>query len=230
MSNLKIKFVKPDFFGRFINALKSTWWARQERHCSGFSNGCTVKPSAYAPLIPIAFFAYCQTFPAYAEPALAPYGHVRFCQQYPSQCQPLQKLQQFELTAARRAELEHANSYVNFSINAKIDDARDDWQIMPLKGDCDDYAVSKRALLIERGWNPSDLRLAVVQLPDGRAHLVLTVHTAHTKLDRGAENGTGAHVTLMLDNLTDEIREFPGSYRPVKWQSSTDPKAWEEVR
>ena len=165
--------------------------------------------------------------PVTAEPALAPYGFVRFCQKYPDQCKTDMGIPiSVGLTESHRAELEEVNASVNISINAKLDDALDDWNIMPKAGDCDDYAVTKRALLIERGWPSSALRLAVVELPDGRAHLVLTVHWLP---DVGKS-------ILMLDNLTvisrsgknltNEIREFPGPYKLVKMQSADDPRKW----
>ena len=59
------------------------------------------------------------------------------------------------------------------------------------KGDCEDFALLKRKMLIERGWPVSSLAITVGATAQGEAHAVLTVST-----DRG---------DYVLDNLTSSI-------------------------
>lgn len=61
-------------------------------------------------------------------------------------------------------------------------------------GDCEDFAIGKRAELLTFGWPPEALRLAICRTETGEGHAVLTVDT-----DRG---------TFVLDN------RFP---RPERW-------------
>jgi predicted transglutaminase-like cysteine proteinase len=59
------------------------------------------------------------------------------------------------------------------------------------KGDCEDFAMLKRKMLIERGWPSSALSISVGATAQGEAHAVLLVLTAQ-----------GQYV---LDNLTSSI-------------------------
>ena len=84
---------------------------------------------------------------------------------------------------------------------------------MGRKGDCKDYALSKRQVLLAAGFPDSALRIAIGRIPDGELHAVLTVTT-----DRGIR---------VLDNLNSDLRwidETP--YRWVEWQSPDDPLRW----
>ena len=44
-------------------------------------------------------------------------------------------------------------------------------------GDCEDYALLKRKLLLEQGWPSDKLGLCVCYMPDGQGHCVLWVDT-----------------------------------------------------
>jgi predicted transglutaminase-like cysteine proteinase len=50
----------------------------------------------------------------------------------------------------------------------------DFWTIANEQGDCEDYALRKRQLLIERGFPAEDLRLTVVKDETGAGHAILT--------------------------------------------------------
>lgn len=120
---------------------------------------------------PPAFIAYCETWPA--ECVTSPETEIR--------------------ADARTLALVAA---VNVGVNRAIEPqpeppGRDVWRIGVSRGDCDDYAVTKRHRLIGHGLPASALRLAVARTPWGERHLVLVVRT-----DRG---------DLVLDNLTDAI-------------------------
>ena len=73
--------------------------------------------------------------------------------------------------------------------------------INPDRGDCNDYAVSKRHELLKRGWPAGALLLSEVVTNSGEHHLVLVVRT------RSGD--------LVLDNLTPQIK--PWSRAPYRW-------------
>ena len=102
----------------------------------------------------------------------------------------------FVLTSGRMAELQQINSHVNNTI-VEVSDmeqyGREDVWTLPTsgKGDCEDFALLKRKLLIQQGWPASALTIAVGATAQGEAHAVLVVST-----------GSGEFV---LDNLTSSI-------------------------
>ena len=96
------------------------------------------------------------------------------------------------------------------------DRGADQWQVAPAAGDCEDYALTKRHMLIRSGWPASSLRLAVARTPWGEGHMVLVVRTS--KGD------------LVLDNLTGSVRQW--SKTGLRWemiQSSRNPRNWFRV-
>lgn len=100
------------------------------------------------------------------------------------------------LTPERMAQLQQVNSHVNSTI-VEVSDmeqyGREDVWTLPTsgKGDCEDFALLKRKMLIERGWPASSLSITVGATSQGEAHAVLMVST-----DRGQ---------YVLDNLTSSI-------------------------
>ena len=80
-------------------------------------------------------------------------------------------------------------------------------------GDCEDYVLLKRRMLIQAGWPRQALLITVVRDNRGDGHAVLTVKT-----DRGE---------FVLDNQNEEILLWSEtSYRFVKRQSQSDPNVW----
>jgi predicted transglutaminase-like cysteine proteinase len=124
------------------------------------------------------------------------------------------------MTERRFAELATVNAYVNRMIVPERQDSSvlgEVWLIAPARGDCNDYAVTKRHQLIELGWPSSALLLAEVITSWGEHHLVLVVRT---------RNGD-----FVLDNLAPAIHSWTATpYRWVKMQSSKDPKLWWTVQ
>jgi predicted transglutaminase-like cysteine proteinase len=116
------------------------------------------------------------------------------------------------------AELAETNLGVNRSIEPVTDlelYGVSDYWTLPLtgKGDCEDYALLKRHMLIEAGWPSSALLMTVVRDEKGDGHAVLTARTS--KGD------------LILDNKLDEILLWSKtSYQFVMRQSYLDPKSW----
>jgi predicted transglutaminase-like cysteine proteinase len=102
----------------------------------------------------------------------------------------------FVLTSERMSQLQQINSHVNSTIREVSDleqYGRDDVWTLPAsgKGDCEDFALLKRKMLIEHGWPSSALSITVGATAQGEAHAVLMVSTAQ-----------GHYV---LDNLTSSI-------------------------
>jgi predicted transglutaminase-like cysteine proteinase len=80
-------------------------------------------------------------------------------------------------------------------------------------GDCEDYVLLKRRLLMEAGWPREALLITVVRDRKGEGHAVLTVKT-----DKGE---------FILDNQNEEIVLWSETgYRFVKRQSQSDPNVW----
>jgi predicted transglutaminase-like cysteine proteinase len=85
------------------------------------------------------------------------------------------------------------------------------------KGNCNDYVLIKRKLLIEAGWPKAALLMTVVVDHHGDGHLILMVRT-----HRG---------DLILDNMRQEILPWDRTaYRFVKRQSAFDPNAWVSIQ
>jgi len=93
---------------------------------------------------------------------------------------------------------------------------KDGWTIAPSAGDCNDYAVTKRHMLLKNGFPSSALLLSVIKTPSGVGHLVLIVAT--TRQD------------VVMDNLTDAVLPWQETnYRWLKIQSAIDPRNWNQV-
>jgi len=160
---------------------------------------------------------------ALGQPVLAPLAHVHFCQVYPEDCR-VQKVasrdELVDLTPERLEELKAVNASVNRAIhpqNMHEAVADEKWLILPKYGDCNDYAVSKRHELLERGWSARSLLLAEVVTSWGEHHLVLIIRT-----NQG---------DLVADNLYPKIRAWSAApYEWVRIQSPENPTFWASMR
>jgi len=114
------------------------------------------------------------------------------------------------LTPERLAQLQQVNSYVNGAITEVSDmehyGREDVWRIpTDGKGDCEDFALMKRQLLIQRGWPASALSVIVGMNAQGEAHAVLSVSTS-----QGAyvlDNQRSGVVTLAQSGFTTMSRQ-----------------------
>jgi predicted transglutaminase-like cysteine proteinase len=80
-------------------------------------------------------------------------------------------------------------------------------------GDCEDYALLKRRMLMQAGLPRQALLITVVRDHNDEDHAVLTVKT-----DKGE---------FILDNLNPDILLWSETgYQFVKRQSETDPNVW----
>lgn len=157
---------------------------------------------------------------AYAGPrAAAPPAFQGFCARHPDQCGRVGGVvERMALTPARRQELDSVNAAVNGSIREVEDAAQhgleDVWSLPTSgQGDCEDFALLKRKMLIERGWPSSVLLVTTVSTHSGEGHAVLTVVT-----DQG---------DLVLDNKIRSVTPFNRTgYAFYTRQSPTNPRAW----
>jgi len=150
----------------------------------------------------------------------APFAHIIFCKERPEECAPAKRTRwgraPVHLTGHRMKELNTINSGINQAISPKSDKTAmggDEWALAPRAGDCEDYALTKRHVLITKGWPARNLRLAITYTSFGEGHLVLVVKT-----------NAG---DLVLDNRVDAIRKWNKS--GLKWrmiQASLDPRQW----
>jgi predicted transglutaminase-like cysteine proteinase len=153
---------------------------------------------------------------------LAPMAFTMFCLRYSDQCRPQQLVFRgggVRFTARRMAELYKVNDHVNASILPERNNdgaVGERWVIAPASGGCDDYAVTKRAELLDRGWPARALLLSEVATSSGEHHLVLVVRT---------KSGD-----LVLDNMIHEVRLwFNLPYRWIRMQSPQNFNYWTTV-
>jgi predicted transglutaminase-like cysteine proteinase len=148
------------------------------------------------------------------EATLAPFAFVKFCRSNPADCSRANGPAVATLTADREKELGRVNTQVNRSIKAvKEIGTRDRWEVDVTRGDCEDFALTKRRQLISLGWSPRTLRIAVTRTASGEGHAVLVVKTS--KGD------------LVLDNRTSEIKRWQRTDLSwLKIQSGDNPRMW----
>jgi predicted transglutaminase-like cysteine proteinase len=156
---------------------------------------------------------------SFHTPSLPPMAFIRFCIRYSDDCKasgPLFRPKPVSLTAARRAELAQVNREVNRAIRpqANVNGVMaEEWLVSPREGDCNDYAVTKRHELLQRGWPSRALLLAEVVVASGEHHLILVVRTREDD--------------LVLDNLNWNVRPVAQiQYEWVRAQQATNPKFW----
>jgi len=150
--------------------------------------------------------------------ALPPIGHVDFCRRHPGECTGLEALRtRFDMSSERRRELKEINDMVNEMIlpvtDNKLYGRIEHWTYPAGKGDCEDYVLLKRRLLMERGWPASALLITVVRDENREGHAILTVRTAQGD--------------FLLDNKRPEIMTWNRSpYTFIKRQAHWNPKMW----
>jgi predicted transglutaminase-like cysteine proteinase len=158
-------------------------------------------------------------FIAIGASARAPIGWVEFCSDYPRECDgKLLEARDVVLTPKAWKDLVRINKLVNEQIKPMTD--LDHWGVVERwsfpddgYGDCEDYVLLKRRMLMQAGWPRQALLITVVRDQKGEGHAVLTVKT-----DKGE---------FILDNQEDQILLWSETgYRFVKRQSQTDANAW----
>jgi predicted transglutaminase-like cysteine proteinase len=152
-----------------------------------------------------------------AQPVLAPFGFVSYCIQNSQDCMVSNGPATVDWSHAKMRELRRINYQVNRSIRPVNDESgTDQWQAQVESGDCEDYALTKRRELIQRGWPAGAIRVAVAYTPDNIGHAVLVVSTS--KGD------------LVLDNRTNSILNWKDT--DLSWvmiQSGDNPLFWNSI-
>jgi predicted transglutaminase-like cysteine proteinase len=195
----------------------------------GFA-ACTVgaTQTAAAPPIAAALNFRDASFASSGGATQSPYGWLHFCRAQPAECAaPQLEPAYVELTSQAWGELNQINTIINRQIKPLGDEDHYriyeqsilNWWTYPDdgKGNCNDYVLMKRKLLVEAGWPRSALLMTVVIDHSGGGHLILTVQT-----DQG---------DLILDNMREEIVSWDRTgYRFVKRQSGRNANEWVSIQ
>ena len=158
-------------------------------------------------------------FISVGDEARPPIGWVQFCNDRPAECEGSPgSARDVVLTSKAWNDLVRINQWVNDSIKPVTD--LEHWGVVERwnypsdgYGDCEDYVLLKRQMLMKAGWPRSALLVTVVRDKKGDGHAVLTVKT-----DKGE---------FVLDNQNEKILPWSESgYRFVKRQSQSNARSW----
>ncbi len=159
------------------------------------------------------------TYIAVGNVTRAPIGWIEFCVEYKNECNTHPSTpRDIVLSAKAWRDLNKVNLWVNDTVKPMTD--MEHWGVVERwnypddgYGDCEDYVLLKRRMLMRAGWPREALLITVVRDKKGDGHAVLTVKT-----DRGE---------FILDNEVNEIVSWNKTgYRFVKRQSQSDPNLW----
>ncbi len=159
------------------------------------------------------------TYIAVGEPTRTPIGWVDFCARYKPECVTRASApRDVVLTSKAWSDMVKVNNWANANIEPVTD--LEHWGVVEQwdypddgKGDCEDYVLLKRRMLMQAGWPREALLITVVRDKKGDGHAVLTVKTNHGE--------------FILDNQEAEILPWNKTgYRFVKRQSQSDPNVW----
>jgi len=149
----------------------------------------------------------------------APIGWVEFCVEYKGECDTkASQARDIVLTPKAWADMVKVNDWANRTVKPMTD--LDHWGVVERwnypddgYGDCEDYVLLKRRMLMKAGWPREALLITVVRDKKGEGHAVLTVKT-----NRGE---------FVLDNQENQVLAWDKTgYRFVKRQSQSDPNVW----
>ena len=151
-----------------------------------------------------------------------PIGHYEFCQTYQSECQPTSLDNgPMKLNEERWKTMLDVNYTVNTTITPMTDmeiyGVEERWAYPTTVGDCEDFVLLKRKMLMNKGFSASNLLITVVLQPNGEGHAVLTVRT-----DRG---------DFILDNMRNKVMNWSETeYTYLKRQDSANPGRWVKIQ
>jgi len=151
-----------------------------------------------------------------------PIGHHIYCKSYTKDCKIRAKsTKATKLTRKRWDDLVAVNTHSNTTVEPVTDmeafNQEEFWTYPQNYGDCEDYVLMKRHMLMQRGWPASSLLITVVLQPNGEGHAVLTVRT--DKAD------------YVLDNLTNKILPWNKTpYTYLKRQSAKHSGHWVDIK
>jgi predicted transglutaminase-like cysteine proteinase len=149
----------------------------------------------------------------------SPIGWVEFCVEYKPECNTKASTpRDVVLSAKAWADMVKVNAWVNDNIKPVTD--LEHWGVVERwnypddgQGDCEDYVLLKRRMLMQAGWPREALLITVVRDKKGDGHAVLTVKTDHGE--------------FVLDNQEAQVLPWTKTgYHFVKRQSQSDPNMW----
>jgi predicted transglutaminase-like cysteine proteinase len=158
-------------------------------------------------------------FVSVGETSRPPIGWIEFCNSHPRECAVSpSNPRDVVLSAQAWKDMQRVNKWVNDNIKPLTD--QEHWGVVEKwsfpddgYGDCEDYVLLKRRLLVQAGWPREALLITVVRDKNGDGHAVLTV-----KSDRGE---------FVLDNQNESVLLWSQTgYRFVKRQTQSDPNVW----
>jgi len=149
----------------------------------------------------------------------APIGWIEFCVEHRRECDNRRSApRDVVLSPKAWNDMVKVNVWVNSAIKPITD--QEHWGVVENwnypddgYGDCEDYVLLKRRMLMQAGWPREALLITVVRDKKGDGHAVLTVKT-----NRGE---------YVLDNQETEVLPWNRTgYRFVKRQSQANPNIW----
>lgn len=159
------------------------------------------------------------TYISVSDMTRAPIGWISFCSENARECAGAPSTPR-DVVLSQKAwrDLVRVNRWVNDNVRPLTD--LDHWGMVEKwsypddgYGDCEDYVLLKRRLLISAGWPREALLITVVRDKKDEGHAVLTVKT-----DKGE---------FILDNQVEDVLHWTATgYRFVKRQSQSDPNVW----
>jgi predicted transglutaminase-like cysteine proteinase len=158
-------------------------------------------------------------FISLGDSARPPIGWIEFCTEHARDCAGHATApRDVVLSTQAWKDLVRINRWVNTNIKPMTD--LEHWGVVEKwsypddgYGDCEDYVLLKRKMLLKAGWPREALLITVVRDKHGDGHAILTVKT-----DKGE---------FALDNQNEEILLWSDTgYRFVKRQSQSDPNVW----
>lgn len=150
-----------------------------------------------------------------------PAGHHDYCNRGGRHCGGHRDAGPAQMNASKWATVKSVNAQVNRAIKPMSDmqsrGVAEYWSNGGRTGDCEDYALKKRSILLSKGFKPSQLPLVKTRLRNGEAHIVLVVRTTE-----------GDYV---LDNLRNDVPLYKRTgYRFLKMQSASNSSQWVSIR
>ncbi|MEQ9590685.1 MAG: transglutaminase-like cysteine peptidase [Parvibaculaceae bacterium] len=156
---------------------------------------------------------------AEATVTMPPSGYLDYCMRNPTECpsSAREATQPETLTPLRWAELDRVNTMVNASVryvtDASLYNRQEYWTYPNGRGDCEDYVLAKRKMLLDRGWRAETLLIGVALDLEGRRHAVLIAAT-----DKG---------DFVLDNQLERVVAWSETgYTWEKRQTAANANIW----
>lgn len=152
----------------------------------------------------------------FGELVVSPVQAYIFCINYRDQCRPHRGKLQTDavgaVVASDRliAQLDEINRRVNRNMTYAAE-LEDTWSVNRRYGDCEDYALEKRRLLLAAGWPSSALILGIGTDRFGAGHAVLIVRL--TSGDLVLDNQIDNMISIYLASIRFRMIQSPVNFR-----------------